>query len=129
DRYPLGDPKGVTDDKAPGPNALENDTVVAFADMDASPTKAWLVAHRHDPKWQWHYDYAFGKRPAEELYDLRSDPNQMKNVAGDKAHEVTRKKLAEQLMKILTASGDPRVVEKDCRFEKPPFADSPQLKK
>jgi uncharacterized sulfatase len=93
--------------------------------MDASPTKAWLVAHRHDPQWQWHYDYAFGQRPAEELYDLRTDPDQLKNVAGDKAHEATRKKLAEQLTKILTDAGDPRVVEKDCRFEKPPFTDAP----
>ena len=32
--------------------------------MDASPTKAWLVAHRNDPKWKGHYDLAFGKRPA-----------------------------------------------------------------
>ena len=47
------------------------------------------------------------------------------NVAGDKAHEATRKQLAEQLTKILTDAGDPRVVEKDCRFEKAPFTDAP----
>jgi uncharacterized sulfatase len=97
--------------------------------MDASPTKAWLVAHRNDPKWKFHYDYAFGKRPAEELYDLRADPDQVKNVAADKEYEVTRKKLAEQLTKILTDVGAPRVVEKDCRFEKPPYTDAPPRKK
>ncbi|MBA4187314.1 MAG: sulfatase [Planctomycetaceae bacterium] len=129
DRYPLGDPKGVTADKAPDANALENNTYAAFADMDASPTKAWLVAHRSDPQWKWHYDYAFAKRPAEELYDLRTDRDQVKNVAGDKEHEATRKKLAEQLTKILTDAGDPRLVEKDCRFERSPFTDAATQKK
>ncbi|MSR51690.1 MAG: sulfatase [Gemmataceae bacterium] len=129
ERYPLGDPKGVTLDKAPGANALENDTFAAFADMDASPTKAWLVAHRNDKEWEWHYNYAFGKRPAEELYDLRTDPDQVKNIAGNTDHEAARKKLAEQLSKILTDAGDPRLVEKDCRFERPPFTDAPPRKK
>jgi arylsulfatase A-like enzyme len=129
DRYPLGDPKGVTADKAPTADDLENNTYAAFPDMDASPTKAWLVAHRNDKEWKWHYDYAFGKRPGEELYDLRTDPEQVKNVAGEKSYEGTRKKLSDQLTKILTDAGDPRLVEKDCRFEKPPFTDHPPRKK
>lgn len=129
DRYPLGDPKAVTADRAPTADALTNNTFVAFADMDASPTKAWLVAHRHDTDWKWHYDYAFGKRPAEELYDLRADPEQIKNVAGDPTYEATRKQLAGRLSTILTDAGDPRLVEKDCRFERPPFTDAPPGKK
>ena len=129
DRYPLGDPEQVTRDSAPNANALETNTFAAFADMDASPTKAWLVAHRFDKEWQWHYDYAFSKRPAEELYDLKSDPEQVKNVAGESAYETLRKQLADQLTKILTEAGDPRVVEKDCRFEKAPFTDAASRKK
>ena len=65
--------------------------------MDASPTKAWLVAHRNDPKWKWHYDYAFGKRPAEELYDLRNDPDQVKNVAADPKYADAAKEMAGRL--------------------------------
>ncbi len=129
DRYPLGDPKGVTADKAPDANALENDTYAAFPDMDASPAKAWLILHRNDKEWKWHYDYAFAKRPAEELFDLKTDPDQVKNVAGDKGYEATRKQLAAQLTKILTDAGDPRLVEKDCRFEKPPFTSVEPKKK
>lgn len=129
DRHPLGDPKEVTADKAPTADALANNTFVAFADMDAGPTKAWLVANRNDPKWKWHYDYAFGKRPAEELYDLAADPDQVTNVAGDKNYEATRKKLADRLDAILTGAGDPRLVDKECRFEKPPFTDAPPRKK
>ena len=129
DRYPMGDPKGVTADKAPTANALENDTYAAFADMDASPTKAWLVANRSDEKWKWHYDYAFAKRPAEELFDLKSDPQQLKNVAADPAFATARKQMGERLTKILTDAGDPRLVEADCRFEKAPFTDGGARKK
>ena len=123
DRYPMGDPKGVTANNTPTMNDLENNTYAAFADMDASPAKAWLIVNRTDPKWKWHYDYAFAKRPAEELFDLRADPDQVKNVAGEKEYEATRKQSAERLTKTLTDAGDPRLVEKDCRFEKPPFTD------
>jgi arylsulfatase A-like enzyme len=123
DRYPMGDPGGVTAGAAPTADELENNTFVAFADMDASPTKAWVVARRNDPKWKWHYEYAFGRRPAEELYDLKADPDQVKNVAADPKYAETRKRLADQLTKVLTDAGDPRLVEPDCRFEKPPFTD------
>lgn len=129
DRYPLGDPKAVTADAAPSADALTNNTFAAFADMDAGPTKAWLVAHRNDKEWKPYYDRAFGKRPAEELYDLRADPDQVKNVAADPVHAAARKRLANQLDTILTDAGDPRLVEKDCRFEKPPFTDAPSRKK
>jgi arylsulfatase A-like enzyme len=121
DRYPMGDPKTVTADSAPDAKELENETYAAFADMDASPTKAWLVAHRNDTKWKWHYDYAFAKRPAEELFDLKSDPDQVKNVADDPTYAADRKRQADQLTKILTDAGDPRLTETDCRFERPPF--------
>ena len=63
------------------------------------------------------------------MYDLESDPQQIKNVAGEKNYDATRKKLAEQLSKILTDAGDPRLVEMDCRFEKAPFTDFSPPKK
>ncbi len=128
-RTPMGDANGVTADKAPSQQVLESDTRACFADMDASPTKAWLVAHRNDPKWKWHYDYAFAKRPAEELYDLRTDPDQVKNVAADPKYAKAREEMAARLMKVLTDAGDPRVTEKDCRFDRPPFSDPEMIKK
>jgi arylsulfatase A-like enzyme len=128
DRYPMGDPKTVTADNAPNAAALESNTFAAFADMDAGPTKAWLVAHRNDKEWKPYYDQHL-PRPAEELYDLRADPDQLKNMASDSGYETNRKQLADQLSKILTDVGDPRLVEKDCRFEKSPFTDAVPRKK
>jgi arylsulfatase A-like enzyme len=129
DRWPMGDPKTVTDKTSPTPADLEHNTFVAFADMDASPTRAWLVAHRHDPKWKWHYDYAFGKRPGEELYDVAKDPDQVHNVANDPAYAAARKELAQRLLQILTEAGDPRVIGGGRTFEGPPFTDGVEAKK
>jgi hypothetical protein len=73
---------GRNDDaKAPDPAVLARDTFVTFADMDASPIKAWLIEHRNDPEWKAHYDRAFGKRPAEEIYNLRKNPDEVSRVA------------------------------------------------
>ncbi len=123
DRWPLGSPRGVTETDAPTAEVLSNDTMAAFPDMDASPTKAWLIAHRHDPQWKWHYDYAFAKRPAEELFDLRKDPDQINNVAGDPKYADVKEEFAERLMQTLTNVGDPRVTGDGQTFERPPFTD------
>lgn len=121
DRTPMGD---VKEAHAPGTSEdeLTNNTHVGYADMDASPTKAWLVRHRDDPKWKWHYEHAFGRRPAEELYDLRQDPDQVKNVAGDPAYAKTKAELAAALLSRLTAAGDPRVTGDGGTFDRPPFS-------
>jgi len=109
ERWPLGIPYRVTESSAPGQEELESETYAAFADMDASPTKAWLVLHRNEPQWKSYYETAFARRPAEELYDLSKDPYQQKNVASDPAYAKDRARLAAQLIKILTEAGDPRV--------------------
>ena len=85
------------------PRRSRRTRVVAFADMDASPTKAWLVSQYGEPKWQWHYDYAFGKRPGEQLFDLRNDPDQTVNVAADPKYAKTRADMEQRLMGELSA--------------------------
>jgi N-sulfoglucosamine sulfohydrolase len=122
DRWPLGEPRGVGDAPAPSQRELEEDTMVAFPDMDSSPTKAWLVAHRNEPEWQSLYARAFGKRPAEELYDLRKDPEQLHNVAAAPEYQAARERLASDLMASLATAGDPRLAD-PVAFEFPPFTD------
>lgn len=123
DRWPMGDPMKLTATSEPTAQELEENTYVAFGDMDASPTKAWLVAHRNDPKWRQHYEFAFGKRPAEELYDLRKDPQQMKNVAADPAYAKSKMAMSAQLMKILKDAGDPRIGNDPQAWERMLFVD------
>jgi len=127
ERWPLGYPVTVTDTTTPTQQELEEQTYAAFADMDASPTKAWLVLHRNEPQWKRFYDIAFARRPGEELYDLRRDPFQMNNVVADPKYANDKARLSAQLMRILTDAGDPRVTGEAQTFERPPFTDpSPQ---
>ena len=123
DRWPLGSPKGVTDASAPSAAELERQTFTAFADMDASPTKAWLVTHRAESQWRTYYDFAFAKRPGEELYDLRTDPQQLTNVAEEARYAEVRREMSDRLLKVLHDAGDPRVVGDGETFERPPFTD------
>lgn len=120
DRWPMGRP-APEGDAAPSPGALENNTFAAFADMDASPTKAWLIGQRMAEQWKWHYDYAFAKRPAEELYDLKADPDQTKNVAGEPAYAERKREMSERLMKVLKETEDPRVTGDGLTFDRAPF--------
>ena len=125
ERWPMGSPKFTSQSDLPSVDALEHNTFVAFADMDASPTKAWLVRQYGEEDWEWHYNYAFGHRPAEELYDLRSDPDQAVNLADEPAYAVRKRALAAQLLKILTEAKDPRVLGDGGTFDRPPYTDLP----
>ncbi len=123
DRYPMGDPLGVDDNNyVPDINELTNNTFHAFGDYDASPSKAWIVAHRREPDNKKYFQFAFGKRPAEELFEIRTDSDQVINLAGDPQYEEVRKKLRNQLMDVLSGTGDPRVISDVIPYEHPPFA-------
>jgi N-sulfoglucosamine sulfohydrolase len=121
DRWPMGMPGAALTREALESGALEMNTRIGYADFDSGPTKAWLITHRDDPKGKWFYDLSFGKRPAEELYDVRKDPDQIKNLAADPAYAATKKELAARLMKTLVEANDPRVTGDGKTFERMPF--------
>jgi len=123
DRWPMGAPYSATATGGPSAEELEKNTFIAYPDMDASPTKAWLILHQSEPQWKWHFDRAFGKRPAEELYDLQKDPDETKNVADDPAYAAQKDQLSKRLMSKLTDAADPRVTGDGMTFDRPPFTD------
>ena len=122
DRYPLGDPLGLDGDNPPSAEQVTQNTFVTLPDEDAGPTKAWLVERRNDPEWKRYFDHAYGKRPREELFDLRADPHQMHNVASDSEYAAAVSELRQRLLAELKRSGDPRLVDDGKFFETPPLA-------
>lgn len=92
-----------------------------LGDCDNGPAKYYLWAHRDDPDVAPLYDLSFAKRPAEELYALRDDPHQMRNVANDPEHTATKTRLRERLMDELAATGDPRASDAPVRFDDYPY--------
>ncbi|CAG7621260.1 Ulvan-active sulfatase [Paenibacillus solanacearum] len=124
ERWPMGDPKGLDQPHAAAPTyeELRWNTRIAYADMDASPTKAWMIHHRSESEVQLLFDLAFDKRPREELYDLRNDPYYMHNLADEPQYTDVKRELNAALMAELRRQQDPRVTETPCRFEQEPYA-------
>lgn len=122
DRYPLGDPYRLDGDNPPSAENIAQDTFVTLPDEDAGPTKAWIVTHRREPKWKPYFDHAYGKRPRIELFDMKHDPHQMKNVADSPEYAEIVKKLQRRLLDELKRTGDPRLEDNGRFFETPPMA-------
>ena len=91
---------------------------IRFGEVDPSPTKTVMM---DDPKYIKFAELAFGKRPAEELYDLSSDPHQVQNLADAKEFQKTRNLLRQKLDDHLKKSGDPRLTGKPALWDYYPF--------
>ncbi|NNJ24905.1 sulfatase [Alienimonas chondri] len=124
ERWPQGTAPGYGEPgEMPNANALGGNTRAAFADVDASPTKRWMIEHRDDDEvTKRAFDLGFLKRPGEELYDVKADPHQMTNLADDPAHAEAKERLSARLMRHLEETGDPRVTGEGDTFDNPPYA-------
>ena len=83
---------------------------IPYGEIDSSPTKTFLMENRNQHGIAKLSELAFGMRPREELYDLKRDPHQLNNVAGDSNYIKTQTELRSQLFAHLRATADPRVV-------------------
>lgn len=79
-----------------------------FGDVDGGPTKAFLTDNRDQPKLQYYFNIGFGKRPAEELYVLKTDPFNLYNVANDKKYRIQKEALSSRLEEWMKKENDPR---------------------
>ncbi len=124
DRWPMGDPRGLDDPELSPPpyEQLCRDTFACYADMDASPTKAWMIHHRGEAEVAASFQLGFGKFPAEELYSVRDDPHHLVNLVERPELQEMRRELSEKLEGILRQNRDPRLSEGDCSFDLAPFA-------
>jgi arylsulfatase A-like enzyme len=91
-----------------------------YLDADGSPTKTEVLNARRDPATKGYWDRCFGKRGAEELYDLKADPDCLTNRVG--ACEVGAMK--RRLFEALQAQRDPRVTGDGGVFDAYPHANA-----
>jgi uncharacterized sulfatase len=120
ERWPAGAPEGYAK-PIDIDIARPRGTHFGYADIDASPTKSYMLKHREDPEVKRLFDLAFAKRPAEELYDLQKDPDQLNNVAAKPEYAKVKKKLAAALIDELKATKDPRVLGNGDIFDNYPY--------
>ncbi|WP_413432348.1 sulfatase [Crateriforma spongiae] len=121
-RTPMGDGPMVagSDAEIPDEEKLRENTFAAYPDMDASPTKSFIVTH-HD-QYPDAFQAAVGTRPKFELYDVVADPHGKTNLADDPGMKAQRDALHQRLMDELIATQDPRVSH-DVIFERSPWTD------
>jgi uncharacterized sulfatase len=96
ERWPAGDP-----DFDSQPQGL-------FGDVDRCPTKTFMLEAPNREKYAREFELCFGGRPGEELYDVRSDPGQVNNLADDPGLADVKERLRSELHEYLAATGDPR---------------------
>jgi arylsulfatase A-like enzyme len=89
-----------------------------YLDCDGGPTKTEVLKTRTVRTQKRYWDGCFGKRGAEEFYDLRTDPDCLTNLVGRVASEPLR----QQLFQELKAQGDPRMFGQGHLFDEYPYA-------
>lgn len=93
DRWPAGNPE------------------TGYMNCDGSPTKSEILRLRRDPEEGKYWRWAFGKRPAEELYHVNEDPDCLSNLADHPAHRERARTLSAAMEALLREQGDPRLTE------------------
>ena len=94
-----------------------------YLDTDGSPTKSFILNDRRLNGESWFWQQNFGKKPAEELYNIKEDPWLLDNLAENPDFQDVKEVLKLQLIDELKAEGDPRMFGKGEEFDKYPYAD------
>lgn len=105
DRWPAGNPE------------------TGYLNVDGGATKTFILdAHRKDPTDRF-WKLCFGKRPAEEYYNLRTDPDCINNLVLDPASAQKREALLNRMTGELRKQQDPRMEGHGELFDLFPYAD------
>uniref|UniRef100_UPI003216215F sulfatase family protein n=1 Tax=uncultured Draconibacterium sp. TaxID=1573823 RepID=UPI003216215F len=120
ERWPAGAPqrivKGTENELWPMYGIDENGkhhSEWAFTDIDAAPTKSYLIENMQDEKVAPFFHLAHDKRPEFELFDCKNDPYCLKNLFGNTEYKAVETELKTALLNELTKTNDPRVVGPD----------------
>jgi uncharacterized sulfatase len=82
----------------------------AFTDIDAAPTKSFIVENHDDEEYGMYFDLAVGKRPEYELFDVVNDPACLNNLANDPEFAGIRDQMDAIMVQDLKLTEDPRLV-------------------
>lgn len=94
DRWPAGDPE------------------TGYRNVDDGPSKRAILSGFDE-----YYRMSFGKRPPEELYDLKTDGDCLKNLATDLKYVNAKRQLRERMEQLLREEGDPRMTGNATFFD------------
>ena len=79
-----------------------------FGDVDNTKFKSFILENRDDPKIKPFFELGFSKRPAEELYHLPTDPDQIRDIAAFPQYEATLADFRKRVKDWMSQTRDPR---------------------
>lgn len=92
-----------------------------FGDCDGGPSKDYLLSRRNSHDGRKYFELAFGKRPAEELYDHAYATDQTQNVAEQTNYDAVRRALSKKLDQRLHQLEDPRALGLPFPWDDQPY--------
>jgi arylsulfatase A-like enzyme len=88
-----------------------------YLDTDGSPTKSLILELGRRDRGDRYWQLNFGRRPGDELYDLRNDPDCARNLAADPAQAARVAALRQRMETLLAAQDDPRMAGRGHVFD------------
>lgn len=105
DRWPAGNPE------------------TGYLNTDGGATKTVILNQRRNGDTKF-WQLNFGKRPAEELYQIGRDPACVMNLANSPEYQGLKEQLRTRMLTDLEAQGDPRVLGNGAVFDTYEYADN-----
>lgn len=91
-----------------------------YMNVDGSPTKTEVLKARRNSETAHLWKLSFGKRGAEELYNIKKDPNCMNNLADNPNYQKIKQRMEKEMTIRLLQQGDPRIYGKGAIFDRYP---------
>jgi N-sulfoglucosamine sulfohydrolase len=88
-----------------------------YLNCDASPTKTFILNERRQVGSSRYWDLCFGKRPADEWYNIRKDPDCIDNLAVHPTAANEVEKMQAKLFERLRQQSDPRMFNDGHLFD------------
>ena len=105
DRWPAGNPE------------------TGYLNTDGGATKTVVLNSIYSPDTFKYWNWSFGKRNEEELFDIKNDPDCMRNLAQEEEFQNLLTTMRRELVTELTEQGDPRMFGKGDLLESYTYTD------
>lgn len=94
-----------------------------YLNCDGGATKTFILNQRRNGATKYFWKMDFGHRPAEELYDIKKDPDCINNLANNSSYQSVALEMKTEMEAKLKAQGDLRMFGYGSIYEKYPFAE------
>jgi N-sulfoglucosamine sulfohydrolase len=95
-----------------------------YLNTDGGATKSFILNQRRNKTTKTYWNMAFGFRPAEEFYDVKNDPDCVKNLINDPKYKDQIANIKKEMESKLTAQGDLRMMGLGYIYEKFPTVEN-----